>query len=135
MGQTGQTKKSYRRYRRLAEQIHALACHDPECMYGKPVPDEIKDREDLPWPERQALARRRLTEIYTCQYAVDAENIAARAGRKLLRSKRPITEQEFRERVLPMRMSDVQRQLNRVLREAGFDELRLEWEIVPRDQP
>ena len=71
--------KSYRRYRKAALAIHKLACRNKEwCNYGEPEDPELADDISLPWPERQRRARERLTRMHHCQYAVNAENIAAR---------------------------------------------------------
>ena len=70
---------NHKLYRKLALVIHEELCEAPEwCTYGKPIPEELQDDERLSWPERQDRARKRLYELYDCQTAVDAENIAAR---------------------------------------------------------
>ena len=78
MSKKKQAKRS-KRYRKAALAIHKLACDDTEwCNYGEPEDPELADDISLPWPERQRRARERLTRMHHCQYAVDAENIAAR---------------------------------------------------------
>lgn len=74
--------KRYKRYRRLARQIHDLACKDPKCTYGRKGVDRTS------WSDKHTAHGMTYPcdcwklVPYVCQYAVDAENIAARGGRK-----------------------------------------------------
>jgi hypothetical protein len=72
-------KFNHKLYNKLAKVIHAQLCEDDGwCNYGQPVPEELRYDESHPVEKRQELAGKRLEWYQHCQYAVDAENIAAR---------------------------------------------------------
>lgn len=72
-------KFNHKLYRQLAKVIHNQLCEDNEwCNYGKPVPEELRYDESHSPEKLRALAGKRLEWYRHCQYAVDAENIAAR---------------------------------------------------------
>lgn len=79
------SKKLDRDYADIARLLHDLTCSEADCTYGEEEPPEMRHSDDLPWPEQQRRAGLRLRNLYTCQRAVIAENLAATILRTVLR--------------------------------------------------
>lgn len=74
----------HKQYRKLAQLIHDRFCEDYSCTYGRETP-EMREHDQEVLREHVRVCKDlkmcscwRELDCYNCQYAVDAENIAAR---------------------------------------------------------
>jgi hypothetical protein len=73
----------YKEYRKLAQVIHDNFCHDEACTYGRAtgkmhMDDTAVLRRHVEQNHQSGCDCSMQLQTYDCQYAVDAENIAAR---------------------------------------------------------
>ncbi len=73
----------YKQYRKLAQAIHDSFCQSDACNYGRETPEMRQHdtevlRVHVAEDHQHGCCCSMQLQCYSCQYAVDAENIAAR---------------------------------------------------------